>query len=138
MIIERFAYSPMGTFGRLTIGDFQCFTVERPWLDNQASVSCVPEGDYILEPHSTDQYPDTYALVGETVSHYPEVRKARSAILFHSGNTMADLKGCIAPGLRLGWVADRWAVLDSRAAMKQLRWALQDVSKVLTIRHYEP
>ena len=46
--LERFAYTPMGTFGRLKVGDFEFFTVERPWVDNEPFKSCVLEGEYEL------------------------------------------------------------------------------------------
>ena len=49
VLLERFAYSPMGTFGVLTVDDFECYTVERPWLDNKPRESCIPEGVYRLE-----------------------------------------------------------------------------------------
>jgi hypothetical protein len=41
VLLERFAYMPMGTLGRLIIdGSNGFFTVERPWLDNKAFESC--------------------------------------------------------------------------------------------------
>lgn len=125
MIIERFAYSPMGTFGRLFVGDVELYTVEPPWMDNQVGISCVPEGEYWLEPHSSQKFPDTWALVGETVSHWPNEGKPRSAILFHVGNTMIDVRGCIAPGMFLNEHA--WGVISSRTAMDKLRLEMSTI-----------
>ena len=48
VLLERFAYTPMGIFGRIMSPEFQCYTVERPWLDNRARESCIPEGVYRL------------------------------------------------------------------------------------------
>ena len=44
--LQRFAYTPFGTFGRLYMPEFQCFTIERPWLNNVPKESCIPEGEY--------------------------------------------------------------------------------------------
>ena len=137
MILERFCYGPFGTFGRLLIGDLELWTVERPWKDNEPSVSCIPEGEYTLEPHSSSKFPDTWALVGETVSHYPEPGKTRSAILIHVGNTMQDVIGCIAPGERLN--ENVWGVVASKRAMDQLRKEIYVTqTHTLTITHYQP
>lgn len=119
MILERFAYTPFGTFGKLVLGDLELYTVERPWLNNQPRVSCVPEGSYTLEPHSGGKYTDTWALVGDTVSHWPDEGKRRSTCVFHAGNTYEDVKGCIAPGLSLD--PERWGVRESRIAVEALR-----------------
>jgi hypothetical protein len=49
IVLERFAYTPIGSFGRLMFPEFQCYTVERPWLDNKIRESCIPEGEYALK-----------------------------------------------------------------------------------------
>lgn len=122
--LERFAYSPLGTFGRLRHpAGLELYTVERPWAGNAPNVSCVPEGVYALEPHSSQRYQDTWALVGGTVSHFPAPGATRSAILIHAANVPGDLAGCIAPGLDLGWLRNSWAVLSSGHAMDLLRTA---------------
>ncbi|HEY4150529.1 MAG TPA: DUF5675 family protein [Chitinophagaceae bacterium] len=42
-------YFPNGTNGLLTCeGRTVCQTIELPWKDNHAGVSCVPEGRYAL------------------------------------------------------------------------------------------
>jgi hypothetical protein len=130
--LTRFAYTPMGVFGRLrvTYTTFECFTVERPWLDNQRNVSCIPTGNYRLlltthygRPGPTDDYP-AYQLLA--------VPK-RSLIKIHRGNTMHDLKGCIAPGKKLGciWVDDRhvWGVQDSTIAHRDFIEAMGGIKE---------
>ena len=119
MILERFAYSPMGTFGRLILGDLELWTIERPWANNEVRLSCVPEGEYTLEAHESTRYKDTWALIGETVSHWPGEGKQRSTCVFHVGNSMDDVKGCIAPGMRLN--EHDWGVGASRIAMDAFR-----------------
>jgi Family of unknown function (DUF5675) len=128
LVLERFAYSPQGTFGKLIIEStpFSCFTVERPWVDadgnglSDSKVSCIPEGVYPIEPvvhHPTrpDGYP-AYLLLNTG---------NRSAIHIHIANTMYDLEGCIGVGNILG--ASKvsaapypvWSVLNSASTFKQ-------------------
>lgn len=117
--LERFAYTPWGTFGRLVYGDFRAFTVERPWVNNEVRKSCVPEGMYDLQWYNSPKFGPTWALVGDSVSLFPEAGKKRSAILIHVGNTMDDLLGCISPGATLGTVNGKWAVLSSGPTLKK-------------------
>jgi hypothetical protein len=101
------------TLGVLLInGRAECLTLELPWRDNQRNVSCIPAGRYtcrmFTRPNGNREY---------EVSNVP----GRSSILFHPGNTVRDIQGCILPGTRFGTlrhndgVTSR-AVLDSRNA----------------------
>lgn len=119
ILLERFAYTPMGTFGKLIYDDFSCYTVERPWLNNQARVSCIPEGSYELVWHTGPKFGKTVALVGGTVAQYPNNVAKRAAILIHPANEMNDLEGCIGLGLALGMIRDNWAVTSSLPAIKR-------------------
>lgn len=117
--LERFAYTPIGTFGKLTFNDFSCYTVERPWLNNAPRVSCIPEGLYNLVWHNGPKFGKTVALVGGTVSQYPDGVAKRSAILIHPANEMNDLEGCIGLGDMLGYIRAKWAVLNSGITIKK-------------------
>ena len=79
-------------------GDFICYSLERPWIDNKSNISCIPEGTYDLQYHKYKARLDTYALTGDTVSHFPS-DKARNLILIHPANKVQELQGCIATGL---------------------------------------
>lgn len=96
----------MGTFGTLTMPEFRCYTVERPWLDNEPGVSCIPNGQYEVVPARfyRGDY-DAYILI-----EVPD----RELIKMHIANTMDDVHGCIGLGNQLGWVYEKWAVLNSR------------------------
>lgn len=122
--LERFAYSPMGTFGRLTLPhDFECFTVELPWQDNRAGESCIPEGRYPLRLRTSPVVQRSSGgefSVGWEVAEVP----GRTFVMVHPGNTTADLQGCIAPGEGLGWIEGRWAVTKSRDTFRALMAAL--------------
>lgn len=89
-----------------------CFTLENPWLDNKINVSCIPEGCYKCEPHDGSKFEDTWL-----VKDVP----GRSGIVFHTGNTASDTKGCILPGTTIGSYQGKRAVLSSGRALTKLR-----------------
>lgn len=112
IILERFAYSPLGTFGRLMFKDKVWYTVERPWLDNKPNVSCIPEGNYTANRYMS---PTPGRGIVWQLNHVPH----RSYIQIHAGNTQQDVVGCIALGTVLGCIGDQWAVLHSRIAVNE-------------------
>ncbi len=116
VLLERTDTGPNGTFGVLiTAGwEFACFTVELPWLDNQRDVSCIPEGLYECRPWDSVRFSPSYILMDVPV---------RSHILIHSGNTIHDIRGCIAVGTDRGVVHGLPAVVNSQVAMRELRLA---------------
>ena len=80
-----------GTCGEwLSDSGFKCCTVERPWLDNQPDVSCIPEGSYLcLWQFSPKHGCNNYHLQGVP---------GRTSVEVHSANVAVQLEGCIAPG----------------------------------------
>ena len=91
MELVRFASFKDRTIGRLTYNDEHFFTVERPWLDNQQNVSCIPTGVYKLGRVDSPKFgPGTWEI-----QDVPN----RSNILLHAGNTQNDVSGCLAVGL---------------------------------------
>ena len=135
--LERFCYSEAGTFGKLTIGNWHCFTVERPWADNKPFLSCIPEGQYILKKTSTPSHKNTFVLTS-TLLNVREFEQptGRYAILIHKGNTIEDVVGCIAPGDKLGYVNGKWAVLNSKNTMKEVRERIVDNYNDFNITQY--
>lgn len=115
--LQRFAYTPWGVFGRLVYGDFRAFTVERPWVNNQARVSCIPDGVYNLEWFDSPKFGPTWAIVGGSVTLYPTATSKRSLVLIHTANTMDDLLGCIGLGSTLGTIKGKWGVVNSKATV---------------------
>ena len=90
-------------------------TLELPWRENATSISCVPAGRYVLQPHvSPSQGPCLH--VSDTTP--------RTHILVHAGNTRRDTRGCILVGERRGTLRVRDvtedAVLLSRIALRRL------------------
>jgi hypothetical protein len=108
--LERYAYTPTGTLGRLFAGGIEFYTIERPWLSNKVFESCIPQGYYRCERYSSVRFPDTWQIVG-----VPE----RSLILFHVANYADDVEGCV--GLGMSQMGDRVAVSNSRKAVELFR-----------------
>ena len=93
-LLTRFKTSDEGTFGKLEAGgwSFWCYTVELPWKENQPYISCIPEGLYHCEVWDSARFPLSYI-----VKDVP----GRSHILIHPGNSIKDILGCIAPGMKM-------------------------------------
>lgn len=126
-------FDPDRTLGELWIhaGEFVAFTLEPGWNDEDHPH--VQPGEYRLEPHNGPRFKDTWALVGDGLSHYPTAGVARSAVLIHPGNTDDDTLGCILLGLSIGRLKGETAVLQSQPAMSALRRVIGKQSAVLTI-----
>lgn len=125
-----------GTFGELYVDGMKFPAVEREWLDNKSSVSCIPDGKYKLVPHSSTQshIGETWALVNEDegIYHYANDKAIRYGILIHIANWQKDLEGCIGLGRNFG---GSWNVTNSRHAMEYFRALLPiDQEHSITIR----
>ena len=109
LLIIRDTFSEKSTLGKLFInGESFCDTLELPYVNNERSVSCIPEGEYkvrlrLARESATRNY--LHLLVQEVPS--------RSYILFHRGNTAKDTRGCIL----VGQSREQDRVNNSRLAM---------------------
>jgi len=83
------------TMGRLKIDDFQCFTLELPWLNNQNDISCIPPGTY---EYFLRNSPHNGAVL--------ELRDVedRTYVQIHSGNYTSQILGCILVGDSIKWL----------------------------------
>ena len=124
VIIERFAYAPDGTFGRITLPDYRKFwTVEQPWNSNKTSESCIPDGIYTLEKRRSPVVERTTGgdyVEGWEVTHVPN----RTYIMFHPGNWPSNFEGCIGVGKHYQVLDGRNGVTQSRLAFAQFMSAL--------------
>lgn len=124
VILERFAYAPDGTFGRLHLPNGKVFfTVERPWLGNKPFESCIPDGIYVLEKRRSPVVERTSGgdyLEGWEVTHVP----GRTFIMLHPGNWPHNFEGCIGVGLHYQVLGGKNGVTQSRLAFAQVMAAL--------------
>jgi len=83
-------YYPEGTNGKILLnGRLMVYSIELPWKENLAGVSCIPEGKYELVKRWSPKF-DRHLLL----MNVPQ----RKYILIHPANdAMHELKGCIAP-----------------------------------------
>lgn len=70
-----------------------CNTIELPWKENQARISCIPEGKYFIRKRYSQKYRWHLEVCGVPNRKY---------ILFHPANdALRELQGCIAPVTKL-------------------------------------
>lgn len=86
---SRFGY----TLGQCTYDDYFWYTVERPWLNNQLRISCIPEGTYIMRRYDSPRF-------GHDMWEVTDV-PYRTYILIHKANWARKLLGCIGLGMEL-------------------------------------
>ncbi|MGO4904131.1 DUF5675 family protein [Flavobacterium sp. W20_MBD1_R3] len=89
LVLKR-TYFPEGTQGILEWnGTIVCYTIELPWLKNQRRISCIPEGEYVLQRRFSPKFQWHLQL-----KNVP----GRDFILIHPANdAKMELLGCIAP-----------------------------------------
>lgn len=120
LVLKRVLFTDDGVIGVLINGNRPlCLTLEREWKDNEKGLSCIPEGRYLCQRVDTPMHGITYQVL-----QVPN----RDAILFHSGNTEVDSKGCILVGQMFGELEAtdpasgnkemQLAVLNSKAAFQ--------------------
>lgn len=134
--LERFAYTPMGTFGLLSVDGGTPFrTVERSWARNLDGISCIPCGVYRLKlgmfyggdgVGGKRDYP-AYEILG-----VPE----RDLIKIHVANKATQVKGCVGLGMQLGVLDGVWAVLNSQAAFDHFMELMDERDGSLHVSNY--
>lgn len=114
----RVATSDQGTFGVLIKDNIPlCLICERPWLENQSDISCIPNGIYQVEAYSSPKFPKAWEI-----QDVPD----RSDILIHNGNTEDQTHGCLIVGNQFGEVNNLPAVLNSNVTLYALKRILPD------------
>jgi len=116
MIMQRLKSPSDRTDGILTLPDgSQHKTLERPWLDNQTSISCIPAGHYKFKRDTHGRFQWFRVL---------DVPK-RTNIEMHLGTRPAHSEGCIL------------LTLDCLKAMKNFFFGDLDLTYVLEIRDHD-
>lgn len=120
MELIRFYKGKDRTIGKLSHNGKSYYTIERPWLDNAANISCIPDGYYKLERRDSPRFgPNMWQ-----VSNVPE----RSHILIHVANTEKDIVGCI--GLAKFLDGDLLGIRTSRVAINEFYEDTKDLREL--------
>lgn len=92
--LYRYDCNALYTFGVLVDAyhEYLCDTLERPWLNNQHNISCIPEGEYKVQRHLSAKRNEECILI-------PYV-EGRTDIEIHEANVVSQLRGCIGVGLK--------------------------------------
>lgn len=114
-------------FGLLYFGSTPSFlTLEPPNLDNQSNISCIPKGGYTCKKVFDRILPNGNEIdVTFEVLNVPN----RQGILFHTGNTVDDTRGCILIGSELGELGPKKAIRQSKLAFQKFLTLLQDITQ---------
>lgn len=113
ILLKRVSKTPQGVFGVMMCDADQipfAVTLELPWKENKANISCIPEGAYVCIKQRTKKHGIVYV-----VQNVPK----RKAILIHKGNVTQDTEGCILIGEKYEWLSGRPAIQESTAAFDE-------------------
>ena len=112
LLLIRYTFTEESTIGELFInGERICDTLENPWLDNQRTISCIPEGEYPVRLR-TARESATRDYLHLLIQDVPN----RDFILVHRGNFPSQTQGCLLVGLG----TQQNVVNNSRLAMDLL------------------
>ena len=109
-----------GVFGIFQSDNFYCRTLEPPWRDNASNYSCIPKGEYVVQPHYSPKFRNCFILLNVP---------SRSFILIHGGNYAGDYKkglkrhshGCLLVGANEAILAGQKAITASRVTLARMR-----------------
>lgn len=113
-----------------------CKTLELPWRDNQRSVSCIPEGRYLVTYSPPVLADDPATQEDETGGRHPRPYghyivhnvKGRGGILIHRGYNPSWSKGCILVSGRHVNVNSSQPELERDSGAK-LEWMVNNLPK---------
>jgi hypothetical protein len=119
--LVRLGSSGRGTFGALRHGLVPfVLTLERPWANNEQNVSCIPSGRYICRRVRSPKFGNTFE-----VTNVP----GRTDVLFHSGNTIEDTRGCILIGEEFSGTFDRPMLVSSQRGFSEFLKYLENTTQ---------
>lgn len=120
-------------------GGIICKTLELPDKQNQRSISCIPEGEYLVTYSPPVLKDDPNTPVNESGGRIPRDYEHyivhnvenRSGILIHRGRTPEWSKGCITVGGRFGnFNTDHPTLEDSK---QKLQWMIDNLPKTFRL-----
>ena len=129
MILERYAYCPDCTLGRLG----RYWTIEPPWKGNKPYESCIADGVYDLEPHHSPRFGKCFILSNEQAG-VGKTEGDRTHILIHAANWADQLEGCIAIGMGYAYTERGPMVTRSQDAMARMLAEMGESATMIDIR----
>lgn len=95
LLIRGIVFTEKSIIGNLFVNkEYECFTLELPWRDNQENISRIPEGRYKVVLEMSDHF----KMILPELKGVPN----RKEIKIHIANFPEELKGCIAVGRTAG------------------------------------
>ena len=130
IVVQTICYGD-STIGRMSCGDLHCFTLELPWLGNEQSVSCIPEGKYTVELIDSPSNGMCLAIQGV---------EGRTHIQIHSGNYTRQIRGCMLVGDSIKYLDgdDIPDVTNSRNTLSKLLKEFGSRGTISISRAYAP
>ena len=125
--LERRSAEFGGTWGLLSFPQAQItlHTMERLWVDNKSSISCIPTGRYLVRATISPRFGRRMYLLLDVPN--------RAGIRIHPANYPMQLNGCIALGTAVARNLEGKMLLNSRVAVARLERALGMQPFYLTI-----
>lgn len=121
ILLKRVAQNAKGVFGVLISDNIPfAVTLERPWLENQRSISCIPAGIYTCKRVNSPKFGDTFEVTSV---------EDRTHILLHKGNLAIDSEGCILVAEEFGKLGASAAILDSAHGFTELMSMLKGINE---------
>mgnify|MGYP001580894019 CR=1 FL=1 len=125
LTLQRYPFRPDSTMGELSVnGAAECFTMERPWLDNAPEVSCIPAGSYEVVKTFSGHFKRMMPLLVDVPN--------RSEIRIHPANWVTQLEGCIAVGVQHGadFLEQSVAAFDPLYAKMDAAWEAGEAVRI--------
>ena len=115
------------TLGRLSYGEFKCFTLELPDRDNQQDISCIPAGRYRVTRYKSPSKGNVLLLHNVVNRTYIEI---------HAGNYTREILGCILVGEGISYLDGDTTpdVSSSRKTLNALLAAVPDTTEIVITR----
>lgn len=118
-------------------GGLLCKVLELPWKNNQRSISCFPEGEYLVTLSGPVLQDDPNTEVDESGGRHPRPYShyivhevpGRSGILVHRGARPAHSQGCQLVSGRFVKVDTPEPELDPADSANKLKWLTENLPK---------
>lgn len=126
VILQRTKKTSIGTFGLMTYDKLKWYSGERPWLNNQHGISCIPIGNYMCKW--------TYFPRAKKYDYMVLNVPGRTGIFIHSANFPKQVEGCIFLGKSAGTMDGEYGIFSSVTAIREFNEALNKETFQLEIK----